>query len=109
MTDAPASVQRARDLLADAERGERAAAAVRDIYDGISAVAETVSNTTVALLSLLPFVPRDQQALDFYSDAMGSQSEAMRLLLDTQGAAKVLVATITDQLDALERRHSVKV
>ena len=109
MTDAPAPVQRARELLADAERESANIEAVRDIYDGISGVAATVSNTTVALLSLLPFLPHHQQALDFYSDAMGSQSEAMRLLLDTQGAAARLLEGITEQLDALEARHSVKV
>lgn len=107
--DAPAPVQRARELLADAERLAAQHDALREIHDGIGAVAETLSNTTVALLSLLPFLPSNAQARDFYSDAMGSQSEGMRLLLDTQGAAMRLVESLGQQADALEARHSVKV
>jgi hypothetical protein len=109
VTDAPASVQRARELLADAEHSAAQLDALREIHDGIGGVAETISNTTVALLSLLPYLPADAVARDFYSDAMVSQSEAMRLLLDTQGAAMRLLDGLGRQTDALEERHSVRV
>ena len=109
MTADPAAVTRARELLADAQHGAAQLDSLRDLHDGIAAVAATVSNTTVALLSLLPFLPAQQQARDFYTDAMGSQTEAMRLLLDLQGATNRLQDTLGQQLDALEARHSVKV
>lgn len=101
MTAAPTTREQARAMLAELETLGGILSDLRELHDGIGRVSEHSSSSTVAALSLLPFVATNSTALGFYSDVIDANGAGIRELVDVQARALRMLATVGKRLDAL--------
>ena len=110
MNAAPEHVARAHALLAELETLAELNGELVALSEGARNLAGYPADTSVALLSLMPFVHGNAGALDFLSDAMTAASATLQQVIGLQATLGRICETLDARLAVLRTAvASVKV